>query len=461
MLASSPVELEKALKSPPAQLAVIEPPGAAPQAGALRVRWRLSTRVAFRFVFLYFSLYVFFTQMLSSLLQVPNRELPDLGSTEAMQPVLNWVGAHILRLSQPIPFHPSGSGDKLADYVLSLTLVLAAFIVTIVWSVVDRKRDNYIALNKWFRVFLRLSLAATMVTYGTLKAIPVQMPFPSLTRLLEPYGDFSPMGVLWYSIGASRPYEIFAGCRELTAAILLFVPRLGTLGALVALADSIQIFTLNMTYDVPVKLFSFHLILISLVLIAPEAPRLAKVLVLDRTAEPSKQPPLFRGRRGNIAATALQIVFGAYIVGVGFYGSWQGWMQYGGGAPKSALYGIWNVEEMSVDGVIRAPLVNDYGRWRRLVFQLPAVMDFQRMDSTLARHGAAIDTNAKTLVLTKPNDKSWNAIFSYQQPDPTRLVLEGRMDGHKVRMDTRFVDPQSFRLVKTGFHWIQEFPFNR
>jgi len=88
-------------------------------------------------------------------------------------------------------------------------------------------------------------------------------------------------------------------------------------------------------------------------------------------------------------------------------------------------------------------------------------MDFQRMDSTFARHGATIDTSAKTLVLTKGTDNGWNAIFSYQQPDPTQLILEGQMDGHKVRMDTRLVDPQSFRLVKTGFHWIQEFPVNR
>src|SRR4026208_2091617 len=99
-----------------------------------------------------------------------------------------------------------------------------------------------------------------MVAYGMIKAIPLQMPAPGLTRLLEPFGNFSPMGVLWYSVGASRPYEIFAGCAELAAGILICIPRTATLGALICLADAIQIFTLNMSYDVPVKLFSFHLI---------------------------------------------------------------------------------------------------------------------------------------------------------------------------------------------------------
>lgn len=204
-----------------------------------------------------------------------------------------------------------------------------------------------------------------MVAYGTIKVIPLQMPAPGLTRLLEPFGNFSPMGVLWYSVGASRAYEMFAGCAELAAGILLFVPGLATLGALVCLLDVIQIFVLNMTYDVPVKLFAFHLILMSLMLLAPEASRLANVLVLNRTANPSAQPTLTRGRRANWVALAVQLVFGAYLVGMSTYAAVQGWKGYGGGAPTSPLYGIWNVDEMSIDGRIRSPLITDYDRWRR------------------------------------------------------------------------------------------------
>ena len=44
------------------------------------------------------------------------------------------------------------------------------------------------------------------------------------------------------------------------------------------------------------------------------------------------------------------------------------WSGDGGpGSPKSPLYGIWNVEQLSVDGVLRSPLLNDYDRrWRRV-----------------------------------------------------------------------------------------------
>ena len=123
------------------------------------------------------------------------------------------------------------------------------------------------------------------------------MPAPPLTRLLEPYGNFLPMGALWYSIGAWFRYERITGWAELTAAALLFIPRNATLGAIVALFDSIQIFSLNMTYDVPVKLFSFHLVLMSIFLLAPEMRRLLNVLVFNRTAEPSTDRRLAREGR--------------------------------------------------------------------------------------------------------------------------------------------------------------------
>jgi hypothetical protein len=453
MLDTIPVELDTPVVTAPVPAAELEP----------RVRWSLLTRVAFRFCALYFTMYVLFTQMISSLLALPGNGIgvPPLESFSIVQRVLNFVGVHILRISYPISFRTSGSGDKTVDWILAFTLLVVAAAGTVAWSILDRRRDNYVRLNAWFRLFLRLALATTMVSYGTAKAIPLQMPYPNLTRLLEPYGNFSPMGVLWYSIGASRPYEMFAGTAELVAAVFLFVPALATLGALVALADCIQIFMLNMAYDVPVKLFSFHLILMSVVLLAPEASRLLNVLVFNRRAEPSTQPPLFRRRRASRIALGLQLAFGAYVLGLSFFGAWQGWKTFGGGAPRPPLYGIWNVERMQIDGVTRSPLLTDWGRWRRLVVQNATALSFQRMDDTFTGYPAAFDMNAKTITLSKPADKNWKATFAFMQPDPERLVLDGQMDGHRVRMETRLFDRNNFLLVKTGFHFVQEAPFNR
>src|SRR5260370_37302481 len=138
-----------------------------------------------------------------------------------------------------------------------------------------------------------------MLLYGMVKVVPLQMPFPFLTKLVEPFGNFSPMGFLWSSVGASPGYEMFVGSAEMLGGILLFLPRTTTLGALICLADATEVFVLNMTYDVPVKLFSFHLILMSLVLLVPELPRIASFFFSNRAVSPSTHPQLFSTPRAN------------------------------------------------------------------------------------------------------------------------------------------------------------------
>ena len=135
--------------------------------------------------------------------------------------------------TSPLVITGSGSGDKTFDWVEAFCLATLAIVVTIIWSVADRRRPHYASLHKWFRLFLRFALGSTMFTYGFAKAIPLQMPYPSLVRLVEPFGNLSPMGVLWASIGASRSYEIFAGCSEILGGLLLMIPRTALLGALV------------------------------------------------------------------------------------------------------------------------------------------------------------------------------------------------------------------------------------
>jgi uncharacterized membrane protein YphA (DoxX/SURF4 family) len=421
--------------------------------------WSLATRVAFRFCFIYFGLYCILTQISTSLVPLTKVDIPDPSTILPTRQLVTWTAVHLFGVTKPLVYF-SGSGDKTFDWVLLFVMVVFTVPATAVWSMLDRRRENYVALHKWFRLVIRICLAGQMFGYGWAKAVPLQMPFPYLTKLLEPYGNFSPMGVLWASIGASPAYEIFAGCAEMLGGILLIIPRTTTLGALVCLADMTQVFMLNMTYDVPVKLLSFHLILLSLFLLAPDLQRLANIFFFDRAAGPSTQPPLFSTPRANRIALTVQILIGVWLMGMNAYSSWAGWHEYGGGSPKSELYGIWNVDQMTIDGQVRSPLINDYGRWRRVAFDFNDYTAFQRMDDSFAYYGTEINLKSGTLVLTKFDDKNWKANFSLRRPTPDQLVLNGEMDGHNVEMQLQLRDRKKFLLVSRGFHWVQERPFN-
>jgi hypothetical protein len=442
-------------------------PGIPPVAAEPAARWRLVTRIAFRVCAIYFGLYVLLTQMFFSMFPWPWGSVLSPGQIPALRTITSWVATDVFKFPKPLTLL-SGSGDKPYDYALVALLLVVSVAATALWSILDRKRPDYVRFHTWFRVFLRFGLGGTMVTYGMIKVFPMQMPYPNLTRLLEPYGHFSLMGVLWAKIGASPAYESFTGCVELGAGILLFIPGLTTAGALLSLAATTQIFMLNMTYDVPVKLFSLQLILMSLMLLAPDAKRLFQAVVLGRAAGPSPIPPLARTRRWRGLAIGAQLAMAVWIVGVAFNANFQRYKTSGPTAAKPPLYGVWTVEKMSIDGVERAPLVTDYDRWRRVVIQNTVAMSFQRMDDTFTVYGAKVDMLGKAIALTKGVPGPFNSsptppagTLSLQQPTPERLILDGDMDGRKVRMELQHFDRSNFRLVQSRFRWVQDLPFNR
>ena len=247
---------------------------------------------------------------------------------------------------------------------------------------------------------------------------------------------------------------------EVLAGLLLIVPGTTALGALLSFVAMIEVFVLNMTYDVPVKLFSFHLILLSLFLLAPDLRAIFDFFVLHRRASASPPAPLFRSRpSANRIALAAQLLLGLWLIGMNVKFARDGWSEYGGGRPASALYGIWEVGQETIDGQGRPPLLTDSARPRRVIFDFASRVAFQGMDDAFVGYGAAINVNDKTLVLTSRAGQK--ASFSFQRARQNELTLDGEMEGHRIHMELQLVEPSRFRLVGRGFRWIQESAFNR
>jgi hypothetical protein len=422
-------------------------------------RWNLALRIAFRFWMIYLGLYCLTTQIITT---PTGTDIPDPATLWPLRPLIFWTAAHIFHVNAPLSFGDnSGGSDCMFGWVTAFCLIMIATAATVVWSLLDRSRENYAGLHKWFWLFLRFALAGRMITYGMAKVFLVQMRYPPLTRLVQPFGTLSPFGVLINSIGSAPAYEIFTGCVMLAAALLLIVPRTATLGALISLAASIEVFMLAMTYDVVAKLLAFHLILLSCVLLAPYVPRLVRFLLLRRTSALSAEVQLFRGVRANRIALAAQIIFGLWLVGLYCHFAWGIWNTRGGGRPLPPLYGIWEVKQMSIDEQPRPPLLTDSTRWRRAIFDYPDRMAFQRIDDSFAPYGASVNLPERTLALTKTDDKNWRASFTIQRPAEDQLILDGRMDNHQVHMELQLTDRNSFLLVSRGFHWTQEAPLGR
>jgi len=410
--------------------------------------WTARQRVAFRFSFAYLGLYVLASQIFGSLLLVPYAQFRGLGPLWPMRQITIWVAAHVFNITTPLTYTGDSIGETSFFWIQNFWILLAAIAATAIWSFFDRDRKNYERLYGGFLIFIRIALAAQMFEYGVTKIIPNQFRAPPLVTLIQPVGNQTLEGMLWASIGAAQGYEIFLGCAELLGGILLLVPRTATLGALICLADMTQVFILNMTYDIGLKQVSFHLILLSLFLLSAEYTRLANFFFLGRPADASPH----RDR----AVPALQLLLGIYLIGAQTYINWNYWYAAGGGAPKSELYGIWNVEEISVDGQSRTPDSLDYDRrWRRVIFDSARVVAFQRTDDSIAHFGASIDSQTRSINLTKGSSKTWKSSFKFERPSQDRLILDGDMDNRKIHLTLQLVDFDSLPLLNSTFRWVR------
>lgn len=427
------------------------------------MRWGLGTKIAFRFAFVYFLLYnQFFPFQLLAF--PPFLQLSRVYNSLWSETVL-WVSGHVLHLSHDFAtdyLNPRwGSKDTTFVYVQVLCYLAVAAVATVIWSLLDRRRRDYAWLHKWFLTYMRLALAAVMIPYGVVKLFPLQFPAPSLSKLLQTYGDSSPMGLMWTFMGASPSYSFFGGVAEVLAGMLLVVPRLATLGALICAAVMSNVLMLNLGYDVPVKSGSIHLVVMAAIVAAPDVRRLTNFFVLNRRVDPAAERPLFHRPLLNRLAILLQVAFGVVLLVYNLYGDNQKTQQLTQTRVSARLYGIWSVDEFEVDGQVRPPFLTDPIRWNRLIVDSAQDAAVQPMTGPIEHLYLHFDEQNKSFNLTNPSVSGWIAKFTYDKPQPDLLVLTGKMGGQPVSVTLHKEDASKFLLNSRGFHWIQEFSVSR
>ncbi len=414
--------------------------------------WGPARKLLFRFAFVYLVLFCF----PFPLYYLPPAEMWQFQLGKAFVP---WVARQVFNVTLSAY---GGGGDSTFAYVQIFCFLVISIAAALIWTLLDRRRRNYARLYEWLRVYVRFMLAVTIIEYGSWKIIPTQFPAPTTDRLMQPFGDASPMGLLWTFMGASVPYTVFAGLSEMVGGLLLTVRRTTLLGALISIGVMSNVVMLNFSYDVPVKVFSMHLLLMAVFLAAHDLRRLANLFVLNRPAEPEEVRPLFRRKWLARTATGFAASFTLFMTGMFLYRSYRDFEQYGReAAAKSPLYGMWTVEEFAVDGEVRPALATDEKRWRRMFFTAPGRCAIQLMSDSRERYNLELDEKESTLAITKRTDPNWKTTLAYTLPQPDVLLVEGPFDGQGVRAQLRRTEPPEFLLVTRGFHLINDRPLNR
>jgi hypothetical protein len=172
------------------------------------------------------------------------------------------------------------------------------------------------------------------------------------------------------------------------------------------------------------------------------------------------------------------------FLGVTLYQDHENSKLYGRQVPEPPLFGLWEVEEFTLDGKIRPPLTTDSDRWQRVSFRKP--ITFQKGQPGKSSVGitnmlgkpvlvseVVVDPEQKTISLSKPGGSPQSGeppvvhVLRYTEPEPGVIVLEGEFLANgsagpkQVKVRLRHYGKDKFLLSSRGFHWINEVPYNR
>ena len=411
--------------------------------------WRPFKKFAFRFVFIFMSIYSGFT--ISSIIY-------SKGAAAFWDWLVNGISVYVLHLDY-VTSGPTGSGDTTGDYIWMLFLIVSSVWGSLVWTLFDRKRAHYRPLSEGLMVVTRYLLAFILMSYGFGKVFELQFQFPGFRRLLQRFGDASPMGLAWTFMGYSPGYNWFAGGLEALGGLLLFHRRTTSLGAIITLGVMGNIVMMNLCFDIPVKLYSSLYLFMAIGLLFPDMKRLLSVLLTNRATEARAFKPYFSSKRWLWVSWAIKTLLVGWLCYSTINSAVQGQKQWGKGRAKHALYGLYRVETYIKDGEEIPPLITDKQRFHYIFFEYDGLFGFQMMDGAIAVRRAETDVEGKVIKMnpSRENPVEWR----YEQPDPDTLTFEVESkDGHVI-IHAKRESRDQFLLVNRGFHWINEYPYNR
>jgi uncharacterized membrane protein YphA (DoxX/SURF4 family) len=460
----------------------LAPTGRQHLAAEREVRWSNPTRIAFRFAFAYVLLFLGTFAAFFTPLTIPISALSDA----VWGAVVPWVAREILLVPAPPLI---SDGDGLGQWIQVGGCLVGAGVTTMVWSVLDRRRRSYVTLHDWLQVILRYALGIAMVTYGLAKIAHLQMLPPHLAKLVQPLGESSPTSLLWVFMGSSTAYSMFTGVIEAVGGALLFNRRTATLGALVSLGALGHVLALNLSYDVSVKLWSANLVMLTLMLLAPDLRRLLNVFLLNRPVPSVEFRPLFRTEGANRLAFRIGMLCLAITLGLRIAAMVIERGQAHARIP-TPLYGIYEVESFSSNGSVVPPLLTDGTRWRTLVIERSGLASVRFMNDAVVDYLTSVDPESRTVMfLANPDTTVTSAgatrlaynprdiadrfaeaekagiedpfMLEFVGPDAGRLALRGLWGDDSIDVLMTRVDESDFLLRRRGIHWVQYFPYFR
>ena len=319
----------------------------------------------------------------------------------------------------------SQSGDRVITPSVLAFLALAA---ALAWIATIGEGRLHPAPREIMSVAARYVLAAAFVHDGVMKFLGVEPAPPSPVDWIRPLGEFTKCEIarLWLAYPPAHAFLVGGG--ETLAGLMLLVRRTAPLGAVIGVIGMINLMMVGTAYcGAAPGMQAMALVALAGSLVVADQHRLKDFLLLGRPTAPAPLvPPWPATRAGLRAGIALQALFVAWLVFADGYPAIRRWSDSGRLSP---MRGVYRVETFTRDGRV-VPLAHEWPeRWR-----VVAIGNLAETIVARTVDGTSLALDSRTL--------------TYTQPDPDRLVIEGRLAEGAIAAQLVRVDNESFSFYR-------------
>jgi hypothetical protein len=267
------------------------------------------------------------------------------------------------------------------------------------------------------------------------------------------------MLLAWNFMGHSVVMQRLNGLLEVIAGLLLLFRRTTTLGAILSTGVFSFVVMMDFCFNVPVRLLSSHLLVISLLLVLTDGRRLMNVLVLNRPASALVYRPLIHHPVGRKVFTASLVVLAFCLLYSTVVKGLDAEKTFGQKVPRGPLYGVYDTDYFLRNRDTIPPANADSLRWKQLVIDGQAwnqssVIKFnndKRVSFTIHT-----DTVKRILSIQSLTDTTKKYSFGYTIPDSMHIVIKGRWNNDSLEVLMTRHDLYNYLLYREKFKWITD-----
>ena len=414
-------------------------------------RWTLFEKIIFRFLFLFLGFFLLNYELAMASLYF--NFYKSLSKFYALfgKP-LQWLDAHFYHIGYNANVHESMPSDNHYGAVFYLTALVVFLIITLIWSLLQRHKEQYNKLYYWFRLYVRCMVALIMFGYGMDKLIPSQMAYPDVEQLLTPIGNQSRYETLWNFIGSSPAYEIFTGTCEVIASILLIFRRTYIFGCLLMCAILCNVVALNFFYNIPVKMYSSLLLFCVFFLLIPYTGKLIQFFFKGRMVTLAEKQYRFQKSWKKYVVITISVIIPLLFFMHDTYNEYERYNKYHVDIKNEKLF---DITTFIVKDTL-APLITDTIRWKRFAIPYKTTAAIFNMQDKAIEYDFKIDSIKHTYIFHDNDDSLKWDVLHYQYSNKNTLEFTGKWKGNDVHIIMKEMPVDSMTLNKDRITFLNE-----